>query len=94
MSDTTEATTLDAYGRERMRNKDTDLDGSLTLAPVDSNGRIMVTELSDREIAEELLATLRQIADVISQIGQNPASMMTRFMPGMSGVMAAINQGK
>lgn len=66
----------------------------MRLVDVDASGRIMVAELTDREIAEELLATLRQIADVISQIGANPAGMMSRFMPGMSGVMAAINQGK
>jgi hypothetical protein len=73
---------LDAYGRTR--------DGR----SVDVSGRINVPELTDREIAEETLATLRQIADVISQIGANPGSMMARFMPGMGPVMDAINGKK
>lgn len=84
MSKPTEANApeQDVYGRQ------------LNGRTFDAGGRIMVPELSDREIAEETLATLRQIADVISQIGANPTSMMARFMPGMSGVMAAINQGQ
>jgi hypothetical protein len=96
VSETTEAirNAVDVYGRKRYRNRDADIDGTMTIVPVDDSGRIMVVELSDREIAEELLATLRQIADVISQIGANPGSMMARFMPGMSGVMDAINKGK
>jgi hypothetical protein len=95
VSESTEAKSeLDAYGRERWRNREEDMDGRITLAAVDDNGRIMVTELYDREIAEELLATLRQIADVITQIGSNPSSMMARFMPGMGPVMDAINGKK
>jgi len=73
---------LDLYARERKGR------------PVDESGRISVPELTDREIAEETLATLRQIADVISQIGANPSSMMARFMPGMGPVMDAINGKK
>jgi len=81
VSEATEAP-LDLYARERKGR------------PVDESGRIMVAELTDREIAEETLATLRQIADVISQIGANPSSMMARFMPGMGPVMDAINGKK
>jgi len=88
VSESTEAKQLDSYGRDRYRP-------SLTgPAPIDDSGRIMVGELTDREIAEETLATLRQIADVISQIGANPSSMMARFMPGMGPVMDAINGKK
>jgi hypothetical protein len=54
----------------------------------------MVPALTDREIAEETLATLRQIADVISQIGANPSFMMSRMMPGLGPVLDSINQGK
>lgn len=81
MSNTTEATPdTDAYGRELLGR------------PVDPSGRITTDKLTDREIAEETLATLRQIADVITQIGANPSSMMARFMPGMGPVMDAIGQ--
>jgi len=88
VSESTEAKQLDSYGRDRYRYS---LNGP---APVDDSGRIMVGELTDREIAEETLATLRQIADVISQIGANPSGMMARFMPGMGPVMDAINGKK
>jgi hypothetical protein len=81
VSESTEAT-IDLYGRP-LHNRG-----------VDENGRILVPYLKDREIAEETLATLRQIADVISQIGANPSSMMARFMPGMGPVMDAINGKK
>jgi hypothetical protein len=81
VSESTEAT-IDLYGRP------------LNDRGVDESGRILVPYLKDREIAEETLATLRQIADVISQIGANPSSMMNRFMPGMGPVMDAINGKK
>lgn len=79
MSNSTEAPKLqDIYGR------DTNGRG------MDTGGRIMVSELSDREVLDETLATLRQISDVIAQIGANPSGMMARFMPGMGPVMDAV----
>lgn len=81
MSNSTEAANLqDVYGR------DTNGRG------MDTSARIVVHALTDREIAEETLATLRQISDVITQIGANPSGMMARFMPGMGPVMDAVKQ--
>ena len=83
---------LDAYGRKRFRLplSGPDAGGSHTLAPVDDHGRIMVTELEDREISEELLATLRQISDAIQQLSANPGGIMASMMPGLSGIMGAV----
>jgi hypothetical protein len=41
-----------------------------------------VTEMTDREIAEESLALLRAFADAFQQATQNP--MMAAMMPGLA----------
>lgn len=82
---------VDLFGRPRERDE--------ILALLDDGGRIVTSQLTDREIAEETLATMRSIADAISMIGANPAGMMARFMtPGISGAIASVqaaqNNGK
>lgn len=98
---TTEATEkrLDAFGRDRFRIPLTgdDRGGSATLVPVDNGGRIITPELTERELMEEITATLRTIADAISALGMNPSALMSRMMPGMGSVaaaMQAVQQGR
>lgn len=61
---------------------------------LDTGGRITTNLLTDREIREETLATLRTIADAISAIGVNPAGMMARFMPGVGPAIAAVQNSQ
>lgn len=71
--------TVDTFGRDLLSRK------------VDNNGRITTDQLTDREIAEETLATLRTIADAITAIGANPSMMMGRMMgPGVAEAIAAV----
>lgn len=75
--------------------QDTDTFGrELNGRKVDNGGRITTDQLSDREIWEETLATLRTIADAISAIGVNPAGMMARMMPGVGPAIAAVQNSQ
>lgn len=52
--------------------------------PTDEKNRVRVPYLTDREIAEETLATLRALADVLEAVGQSP--MAAAMMPGLARI--------
>ena len=52
--------------------------------PTDEKGRLVHTAMTDREISEEILVTVRALADVLEAVGQSPmaaamAPMLSRF---------------
>lgn len=55
-----------------------------TERPKDDKGRVIVQALTDREVAEETLYTLRALADVLEAVGQNP--MARAMMPGLGNL--------
>lgn len=56
-----------------------------TPAPAqDAQGRIVVGELTDRQIAEETLVYLRAFADAFSAATKNP--MMRAMLPNIPGI--------
>jgi hypothetical protein len=52
--------------------------------PTDAKGRLLHTAMTDREIAEEVLVTLRALADVLEAVGQSP--MAAAMMPGLARI--------
>jgi hypothetical protein len=52
--------------------------------PTDAKGRLRHDVMTDREIAEETLVTLRALADVLEAVGQSP--MAAAMMPGLANV--------
>lgn len=53
-----------------------------TERPKDDKGRLRHDVMTDREIAEETLVTLRALADVLEAVGKSP--MAAAMMPGLA----------
>lgn len=51
--------------------------------PTDEQDRVLITALTDREIAEEMLTYMRLLTDLMTQAAQNPIiSKMFPMPPG------------
>lgn len=50
--------------------------------PKDHKNRLLHNVMTDREIAEEILVTVRALADVLEAVGQSP--MAAAMAPGLS----------
>lgn len=62
--------------------------GEVTRArATDERGRVILAHMTDREIAEETLWHMRQLADFLMDFAQSP---MSRMIPGANG-LAALN---
>lgn len=48
---------------------------------VDERGRTQVAHMSDREMLTELVVSVRQLADALEKVGQNP--MLRQLAPGI-----------
>jgi hypothetical protein len=53
--------------------------------PVDAHGRTVVAAMSEREMQEEILLTMRALADQLADLGKNPllASMVPALANGI-----------
>lgn len=50
---------------------------------IDEKGRVVVSQLTDREIMVEQLTLMRLVSDVLNAIGDNP--MLSKMIPGQIG---------
>lgn len=55
-----------------------------TARPVDDQDRVLISALTDREIAEETLTYMRLFTDLMTEAQKSPVmSMMMRSIPGL-----------